>query len=239
MNEILTQKIRNDFDRIALYDQEGWNHNSHYHKFLLKQLPSHCENILDIGCGTGAFSRLLAQHASRVVAIDLSANMIEVAIAHSIKYPNIDFQNADILTWEFPVKQFDVIVSIATVHHLPLEDLLPNLKAALKPGGKLIILDLLEYESIRDKLSDFLAVPLNWILQTLRNKHKPSPEAAAAMREHLRTDKYLTLSQARQIYTKFLKNVKLRKHLFWRYSIVWEKPTIRFARQNNYKKSIN
>jgi SAM-dependent methyltransferase len=227
MNEILTQKIRNDFDQIALYDQEGWNHNSHYHKFLLKQLPYHCENILDIGCGTGAFSRLLAQRANRVVAIDLSANMIEIALARSTQHLNIDFQNADILNWQFPVEQFDAIVSIATVHHLPLEDLLLSLKAALKPSGKLVILDLLEYESIQDKLSDFLAVPLNWILQTFRNKHKQSPEAAAAMREHLRTDKYLTLSQARQIYTTSLRNVKLRKHLFWRYSIVWKKPSLK------------
>lgn len=227
INEILTQKIRRDFDQIALYDQEGWNHNSHYHRFLLKQLPSHCENILDIGCGTGALSRLLAQRASRVVAIDLSANMIEIALARSIQHPNIDFQNADILNWEFPVEQFDAIVSIATVHHLPLEDLLPSLKAALKPGGKLVILDLLEYESIQDKLSDFLAVPLNWIFQTFRNKHKQSPEAAAAMREHLPTDKYLTLSQARRIYTKLLNNVKVRKHLFWRYSIVWKKPSLK------------
>jgi SAM-dependent methyltransferase len=226
INEILTQKIRNDFDKIALHDQEGWNHNSHYRRFLLKQLPSHCEKILEIGCGTGAFSRLLAQRANRVVAIDLSANMIEVAIARSIQHSNIEFYNADILNWEFPVEQFDVIVSIATVHHLPLEDLLPSLKAALKPGGKLVILDLLEYKSIQDKLSDLLAVPLNWILQTLKNKHKSSPEAAAAMRSHLRTDKYLTLSQVRQLYAGSLKNVKVRKHLFWRYSIVWEKPSM-------------
>ncbi|MBE9171305.1 methyltransferase domain-containing protein [Pleurocapsales cyanobacterium LEGE 06147] len=72
MDEILTQKIRDDFDRIALYDREVWNHNNRYHKFLLKQLPLHCERVLDIGCGTGAFSRLLAERCHQVVAIDLS-----------------------------------------------------------------------------------------------------------------------------------------------------------------------
>ncbi len=30
-----TQKIRNDFDRIALHEQEGWNHNSHYYSVKL------------------------------------------------------------------------------------------------------------------------------------------------------------------------------------------------------------
>lgn len=79
IDEKLTQKIRDDFNRIALSDRSGWNHNNHYHNFLLKQLPLHCENILDIGCGTGEFSRLLAKRCDRVVAIDLSPQMITIA----------------------------------------------------------------------------------------------------------------------------------------------------------------
>ncbi|MBR8835602.1 MAG: class I SAM-dependent methyltransferase [Stigonema ocellatum SAG 48.90 = DSM 106950] len=225
MNESLTQKIRNDFDCIALYDQQGWNHNNHYHRFLLKQLPAECKTVLDIGCGTGEFSRLLAKGVERVVAIDLSSNMVEVAKQRSRQFANIDFQVADVLQWEFPDEKFDAVVSIATLHHLPVESLLPKLKAALKPGGKLVILDLLEHENLRDKLGDFVAVPLNWLFQALKNRHiQQSSSAAAAMREHLRTDKYLTWEQARRIYTSELRRTKVRKHLFWRYSVVWEKP---------------
>jgi 2-polyprenyl-3-methyl-5-hydroxy-6-metoxy-1,4-benzoquinol methylase len=224
MDESLTSKIRNDFDKIALHDQEGWGHNNHYHRFLLKQLPMSCGTVLDIGCGTGEFSRLLAKRADQVIAMDLSPTMIEVAKQRSKHYVNIDFQVGDILQSQFPVEQFDAIVSIATLHHLPVESLLPNLKSALKPGGRLIVLDLLEYETLQDSLSDVIAVPLNWLYQILKNRNiKPSPEAAEAMREHLRTDKYLTLSQARKIYKNLLRGVKVRKHLFWRYSVVWEK----------------
>jgi hypothetical protein len=40
MSEALTQKIQNDFDRLALLEPEAkWDHNNHYHGFLLKQLP--------------------------------------------------------------------------------------------------------------------------------------------------------------------------------------------------------
>ena len=224
MRESLTQKIRNDFDRIALHDQEGWDHNNHYHRFLFKQLPTRCKTALDIGCGTGEFSRLLAKRVEKVVAIDLSPGMIEVAKQRSRQLSNIDFQVADVLQWELPTENFDVIVSIATLHHLPVESLLPNLKAALKPGGRLVILDLLEQENLRDRLSDFIAVPLNWCFQTIKNRHlQQSSEAAAAMREHVRTDKYLTLSQAQRIYTSSLRRAKVRKHLFWRYSVIWEK----------------
>ena len=227
MDKVLTQKIREDFDRLARYDREGWNHNNHYHKFLLQQLPSHCKSVLDIGCGTGAFSRLLAERCDRVMAIDLSPQMITVAKQDSQNYTNINFQVADILQWKFPVEQFDAIVSIATFHHLPLETLLPNLQTALKPGGKLIILDLIQHENIQDRLSDLIAVPLNWIWQRFKNNHiQHSPEAKAAWQEHFRTDKYLTRSQAQQIYTKSYEGAKIKKHLFWRYSAVWEKPAI-------------
>ena len=225
MDENLTQKIQHDFDRLAIYDRESWNHNNHYHHFLLKQLPSHSQTVLDIGCGTGEFSRLLANRAEKVIAVDLSPKSIEVAKQCSRQYANIDFQVADIAQWEFPQEKFDAIVSIATVHHLSIENLLHQLKAALKPHGILAILDLLERDSFRDIFSDLVAVPLNWWFWTTKNRHiKPSPEAVAAMEEHLSTDKYLTRSQVRQIYTGSLPEATIKKHLFWRYSVVWQKP---------------
>lgn len=224
MDETLTQKIQRDFDRIALLEQSTWDHNSHYHSFLLEQLPPHCVSILEIGCGTGMFSRFLAKRADRVMAIDLSPKMIEVAKQRSEGYVNIDFQVADILEWEFPVEQFDAIMSIATFHHLPLESLLSSLKVALKPGGKLVILDLLEHEGIQDIPLNAISVPLSWILRALRNRNiRPTMEAVEAWREHGRTDKYLTRSQAQQIYKRSLAGATVRTHLFWRYSVVWEK----------------
>lgn len=226
MDETLTQKVQQDFDRIARLETGQWNHNSHYHCFLLQQLPPHCERVLEIGCGTGEFSRLLAERADTVVAIDLSPTMIAVAQQQSGQYPNIDFQVADILKWQFPIEPFNAILLIATVHHLPIETLLPSLNAALKPGGKLVILDLVEREDILDMLMDAIAVPLNWLLNVFKNRRiTRTPEAVAAWREHIRTDYYLTRSQAQQIYSKSLPGAKLRKHLFWRYSVVWEKPS--------------
>lgn len=224
MTEKLTQKIQHDFDRIALLEPAKWNHNNHYHNFLLKQLPSYCESVLEIGCGTGEFSRLLAERSDRVVAIDLSPKMIEIAQLQSGDFTNINFQIADISKWELPVEQFDAIASIATFHHLPLESLLPRLKAALKPGGKLVVLDLVEHEPVQDILRDVIAVPLHWIFNMLRNwRIRPTREAIEAWREHGSTDKYLTRSQAQKIYTSSLTGATVRKHLFWRYSVVWEK----------------
>jgi ubiquinone/menaquinone biosynthesis C-methylase UbiE len=58
--------FQSDFDRIALVSPEGELHNEHYHKFLLKQLPEHCDHVLEIGCGTGTFARALAARSNHV-----------------------------------------------------------------------------------------------------------------------------------------------------------------------------
>ena len=225
MNESLTQKIRDDFDRLALYDREEWNHNNHYHQFLLKQLPDRCQTVLDLGCGTGQFSRLLANRAEGVIALDLSPNSIQIAQQRSQQFDNIDYRVADVSQRDFPLEHFDAIASIATVHHLSIEQLIPKLKAALKPGGVLIILDLLEHHNLMDALSDAIAVPLNcWLLKVNNGPLKPDLEAVAAMKEHLRTDKYLNFLQAKKVYTSLLETAKVRRHLFWRYSVVWQKP---------------
>ena len=224
-NQELTNKIRNDFDRLAPYDLEQWNHNNHYHQFMLAQLPTHCAKILDLGCGTGEFSRLLSGYADEVVAIDLSPNSIELAKQKSMQFNNIDYRVADVWEWEFVPESYDAVVSIATVHHLSLIELLPKIKASLKPGGALIILDLLENTGIKGALSDLIAVPLNWLLHKLKNKDlEIAIEAREAMKEHLRTDSYLNFSQVQAIYNKFLQTPKIRQHLFWRYSVVWYKP---------------
>src|SRR5260370_42043107 len=108
------------FDRLALLSGEEGAHTSHYHSFLLQHVPPRCSNALELGCGTGTFARLLAERAEHVLALDLSPQMIRLAQERSGHLSNIDFQVADVLMWEFPPEQFDCIVSIATLHHLPV-----------------------------------------------------------------------------------------------------------------------
>ena len=78
MDKKLTEKIKQDFDCIALLEEPEWNHNHHYHHFLIQQLPTPCGQVLEIGCGTGEFSRLLAKQSTQVLAVDLSSKMIEI-----------------------------------------------------------------------------------------------------------------------------------------------------------------
>ncbi len=121
-----------DFDRLALLDEDGWTSNNHYHNFLLRNVPENCVDALEIGCGTGAFSRRLAEVSKHVVALDLSPEMIRVARSRSKQFPNIDFQLVDAMSWDFPAAHFDCISTIATLHHLPQRELLLKAKRSFE-----------------------------------------------------------------------------------------------------------
>jgi ubiquinone/menaquinone biosynthesis C-methylase UbiE len=218
------QAVQADFDRIAPLTGEGWDHNSHYHGFLLRQLPPRCTEVLDVGCGSGAFSRLLAQRAERVLALDLSPRMIEIARERSRATPNVDFQVADATAWECPAARFDCIASIATLHHLPAGTTLTRMRGALKPEGTLIVLDLFQGEGLGDVLTSGLAIPVDVALRLIRTGRLRRPrEVREAWAEHGRHDSYLTLAQVRQVCGSVLPGARVRKHLLWRYSITWQK----------------
>jgi ubiquinone/menaquinone biosynthesis C-methylase UbiE len=94
------ESIQSDFDSIALLPEENWNHNAHYHRYLISQIPKPSRQVLEIGCGTGRFSRLLAQHTEKVLAIDLSPEMIRIAQERSRVHPNIEFVKGDVMAYQ-------------------------------------------------------------------------------------------------------------------------------------------
>lgn len=220
-----SSKVRADFDRIALLAGEEWGHNGHYHDLLLRHVPAPCRDALEVGCGTGAFSRLLAQRSDRVLALDLSPNMIGLAREASARFPNIDFEVADVLTRGLPAARFDCVATIATLHHLPVREVLPKLKGALKPGGVLLILDLFQAEGLSDALMSALALPLSVCLRLVRSgRLRPPREVRRAWDEHGRHDSYLTLARVREVCAEMLPGALVTRHLLWRYSVVWKKP---------------
>lgn len=219
-------EIRLEFDRIAAAENEGgWNHNNHYHDFLLRHAPPHCADALDVGCGKGEFARRLAGRSDHVLALDLSAEMLNAARVQSRDFANIDYVQADVLAYALPPSRFDCIASLATLHHMPLEAVLPKLVASLKPGGVLLVLDLYRDATVGDRLQNVVAIPMNRILTRIKPAApKASPEAHAAWEAHGRSDVYLPVRTVRAISADLLPGARVTRHLFWRYSLVWTKP---------------
>jgi ubiquinone/menaquinone biosynthesis C-methylase UbiE len=223
-----TSIVRAEFDRIALLaGDEGWTQNSHYHDFLLLHLPPNCGKVLEIGCGTGAFSRRVAERSEQVLALDLSPEMIRIARARSLNFKNIDFQVADAVARDFPDEEFDCIATIATMHHLPFPLMLSKMKRALKPDGVILILDLDEPEGIYGALTHVIAMPVSVGFRLLKRRQLRPPAAVRrAWAEHAKSDSYLTLSEVRAMCAETLPGARVRKHLLWRYSVVWKKAVV-------------
>jgi SAM-dependent methyltransferase len=223
-----TDRVREDFDRLALRSEESsWEHNSHYHPFLLRQLPESLGDALEVGCGAGEFARLLAERCERVVAVDLSPRMIEAARARSKDHPNVEYLVADAASWEFPSERFDCAASVATLHHLPLGPMLAKMRNALKPGGTLILLDLYQARTPADHVVSALAVPTSKAIRLARIGYLPkrqAPELQRAWEEHGKTDAYPTLAEVRRACETELQGAAVRRRLLWRYTVVWRKP---------------
>jgi len=198
-NEIIAK----DFDRIALTGDKKWDHNRFYHKYLLKFLPVHMERVLEVGCGTGEFSRLLSKYAGEVIALDISEEMLAKARSMASQLTNIKYVKADFMVYDIEPESYDSIVTIATAHHLPIEEFFRKVSRVLKPGGSLIILDLFLSNDTGDYFFDFLSVPLNILTGFVKTGYlKESEEERAAWQEYQKNDTYMTL---KEIYMKMMK----------------------------------
>lgn len=216
--------IIKDFDRISKIEERKWEHNNHYHKYLMKNVPNNREKVLEIGCGKGVFARLMAKDFKKVIAVDFSEGMIEKAKAISKGLNNIEYRLEDITKHDFKNNKYDCIASIATMHHLPFREMLIKAKEGLKDNGVFMVLDLYESKTITDYLISLVAAPVNIIFMLFKNgRLRPSEEERKAWEEHSKNDVYMTFKDIKIICKKVMPEAKVRRHFFWRYSIVWRK----------------
>jgi 2-polyprenyl-3-methyl-5-hydroxy-6-metoxy-1,4-benzoquinol methylase len=217
-------EIREDFDRIALLTECHGGASDVYHEYVRRHLPPQCEKALEIGCGTGVFTRLLAAQARGVFAVDLSPQMIRLARQQSTDYPNIEYAAADVMRLSLPAESYDCIVSLATLHHLPQEQAVLKMVDALKPGGVLIIHDLVADDRIIDKMTSALAYPVSALRRLWKTGRLRAPrEVRQAWKAHGEGEVYLTMNEVKEMCRRYLPEAKVRGHLLWRYTVIWHK----------------
>lgn len=101
-----------------------------------------------------------------------------------------------------------------------MEAAVERAKRLLRPGGVLLIIDLFE----NDELSDFFLSGVALSLGFVSGRWlKRTRQLRAAWNEHGRGDSYFTLAEARRLCWEFLPGSTFKRHLFWRYSVVWHK----------------
>ena len=111
----------------------------HVHRYVFARELVAGRRVLDAACGEGYGSALLAETASRVSGVDVSAQAVEHA-TERYSAANLEFHQADCLALPFPDDQFDCVVSFETLEHLENhEQLLAEFRRVLRPGGFLLV----------------------------------------------------------------------------------------------------
>jgi ubiquinone/menaquinone biosynthesis C-methylase UbiE len=219
------QQVRDDFDRIASLTAHEAEASMWYSDYLLRHVPIDCNRVLEIGCGFGAFTRLVAARARHVTAIDLSPQMIEVARERSKSYSNLEFTLGDFLQLPLPAGSYDSLITIATLHHLPTGEALTKMKSLLRPGGVLVLHDLLTDRTLVDQALNLVKVPINRALRFWQTGRLwPRREVRRAWAEHGRHETYLKAKDVRAMRDEHLPGGRIHNHFLWRYTLIWHKP---------------
>ena len=162
---------------------EIWNWESPAGKLRwarrVKMLSSHLKpgmTVLELGCGTGSFTRELARSGADIVAIDVSPELLENAKLNC-SVPNVRFQIQNAYSLSYSEAVFDSVVGSSVLHHLEIEEALRDVYRVLKPEGTI-------YFTEPNMLNPQIAIQKNipWIKQKLGD----SPDETAFFRWPLR-----------------------------------------------------
>lgn len=116
---------------------------------------------LDLGCGTGVLTFKIAKLVKKIIGLDISDKMIQVARNKNIdSRSNIIFKKADISEkLEFPDNKFNFVISVATLCHInSLARIYREVHRVLKPGGVFIFDEIISKlnKPFRPKYNDYL-----------------------------------------------------------------------------------
>jgi SAM-dependent methyltransferase len=134
------------FDSIAsVYDDSLPPHVvEHYLRKRTRFVLEHCPRGtgLDVGCGTGALAARLAEAGYEMVGVDPSEGMLEVLRA---RMPGVPAVRASGTALPFPADGFDLVMSVAVMHHIAnpaaVGQTLAEMVRVTKPGGHILVWD--------------------------------------------------------------------------------------------------
>jgi SAM-dependent methyltransferase len=208
-----------------------WDHNAHYHRWLLRQLPRSPAQVLDVGCGQGLLARELAARTGHVDGIDRSAAMIAQAQSRYPPDGRLRWITGDVLDPGLPLVPggYDAVTALSSLHHLPLPAGLARLASLVRPGGVLAVVGLYQPSTVADYALEPVTVTANWAVGAalaLRRRGRLDPAGESLPdHEHMPVlDARDTLPEIRAAARELTPGARIRRRVFWRYTLAWHRP---------------
>ena len=129
--------------------------------------------------------------------------------------PDVSYVRGDLLAPPFASETFDAVVSVATLHHVDMVDGLRAMTALLRPGGVLAVIGIGRSHRVRDLARD----PAGSVATRWHQRSKGLWEHSAP----ICWPPPLTFAECRRTAEAELPGVVYRRHVLWRYSLVWRR----------------
>jgi 2-polyprenyl-3-methyl-5-hydroxy-6-metoxy-1,4-benzoquinol methylase len=204
-----------------------WSHNDHFHPWIESKLPARRRLALDIGCGRGELLTRLAPRFDQMVGIDVDRTMCAAATQRCREAGTSSVEVRCATLEELALEpqrahRFDLITMVAVLHHLPLVPALDQVRQLLAPGGRLLVVGLARAGSVPDVAVDLASAVVNPVVglarhpQAVRGPSDPPPFPVKEPAE--------TYEDIRLIAEWALPGARIRRRLFFRYTLEWTAP---------------
>lgn len=134
------RKMAHEYDEIT--GQTGELQGAFVRARELLQQHAPFEQMLELACGTGIWTRALLPLGHEMTAIDASPEMLALA-RQKVENASVQFQQADLFQWQ-PTLQYDLVFFANWLSHVPpqrLNAFLGTVAHAVRPGGYLAVVD--------------------------------------------------------------------------------------------------
>ncbi len=156
---------------------------AHAQQLVARRLPASKARVLDVGCGAGHLAFALAPHVHQVTAADPSPGMLETVhqAARSKGLGNIDTVQAQADALPFEDGHFCTVATRYSAHHwTALEASLREMHRVIKPGGYLLVIDILGHE---DALVDTHLQAMEVLRDCSHVRNRSTSQWSALLRE--------------------------------------------------------
>ncbi|MGD9021626.1 MAG: class I SAM-dependent methyltransferase [Lysobacterales bacterium] len=130
----------------------------HWHRYVVARRFCEGKKVLDVACGEGYGSDMLAAVAAHVTGVDVSGDAVAHATGHYGGRDNLRFIQGDCENLPLPDDGVDVAVSLETIEHIEAQEaFVGELRRVLRPGGLLVMSspNKAQYTDARDYHNEF------------------------------------------------------------------------------------